>query len=72
MAAIAHFSLNLMEMMGVGQNRKSWNSCESTEPFLSYTITSNEAARENPNDRERGVDFRLRRHRGTDFSTSSH
>jgi len=67
MAAIAHFSLNLMEMMAVGQNRKSWNFCEGTERFLSYTITSNEAARENPNDRERGVDFRLRRHRGTDF-----
>jgi len=43
MAAIAHFSLNLMEMMAVGQNRKSWNFCEGTERFLSYTITSNES-----------------------------
>src|SRR6266550_6463059 len=71
-AAIVRFSLNLMAMMAVGRNRKSWNSCESTELFLSYTITSNETARENPPDVERGDDFCPCRQRGTDFSTSPH
>jgi hypothetical protein len=61
-----------MAMMAVGQNRKSWNSCESIEPSVSYTITSNEVARANPIGDERGDNVRASRQRGTDFSASPH